>query len=200
MNKYIVGAVLTVGILVSPLFASAASLTASQIQSVLGLLTAFGADATTIANVQASLIGSAPVTPTTSTPASAGSARVVSTVGTTPAGSSLCSVTNSTDIKVFQAKNGISQTGSVGPITRAKLNALYGCNKTVATACVRSGCSNQLCVEVGKASSTVSTCEYRAEYACYNAARCEVQATGTCGWTQTSELTSCISNKAGTTL
>jgi hypothetical protein len=41
--------------------AHAAALTASQVQSILSLLSSFGADSTTIANVQASLTGSAPV-------------------------------------------------------------------------------------------------------------------------------------------
>jgi len=34
-------------------------------------------------------------------------------------------------VKKFQAKYGIPNTGYVGPLTRAKLNALYGCNKKV---------------------------------------------------------------------
>ena len=42
--------------------AHAASLTNSQIQSILSLLTSFGADASTIANVEASLTGGTPVT------------------------------------------------------------------------------------------------------------------------------------------
>jgi hypothetical protein len=41
--------------------AHAAALTSSQVQSILSLLSSFGADSTTIANVQASLTGSAPV-------------------------------------------------------------------------------------------------------------------------------------------
>lgn len=50
--------------------AHAAALTSSQVQSILSLLSSFGADSTTIANVQASLTGSAPV----STGTGAGSA------------------------------------------------------------------------------------------------------------------------------
>ena len=41
--------------------AHAASLTDAQVQSILSLLTSFGADASTIANVQASLTGGTPV-------------------------------------------------------------------------------------------------------------------------------------------
>lgn len=60
--------------------------------------------------------------------------------------------------------------------------------------CVRAGCSQQLCVEAGEASDIVTTCEYRAEYACYNTARCERQVSGACGWTQTAELQQCLGN------
>lgn len=42
-----------------------AALTESQIQSILSLLTSFGADATTVANVEASLRGTTPTIPTT---------------------------------------------------------------------------------------------------------------------------------------
>jgi hypothetical protein len=38
----------------------------------------------------------------------------------------------------------------------------------------------------------ITTCEYRAEYACYDSATCERQADGNCGWTETVELTNCL--------
>ena len=47
--------------------AQAAALTSAQVQSILSLLTSFGADASTIANVQASLTGGTPTTTTTTT-------------------------------------------------------------------------------------------------------------------------------------
>ncbi len=47
--------------------AHAAALTNSQVQSILSLLSSFGADSTTIANVQASLTGGTPSTTTTTT-------------------------------------------------------------------------------------------------------------------------------------
>lgn len=58
----------------------------------------------------------------------------------------------------------------------------------VAKACVISGCSSQLCGEEEMA----STCEYREEYACYKTAKCERQASGTCGWTETAALRACL--------
>ncbi len=51
--------------------ASAAALTSSQVQSILGLLTSFGADSATIANVQSALTGS-PVVSTVDTTTKAG--------------------------------------------------------------------------------------------------------------------------------
>lgn len=57
--------------------------------------------------------------------------------------------------------------------------------------CYVGGCSAQLCTDDPAA---VSTCEYRAEYACYREATCERQDNGECGWTETSELRSCLRN------
>ena len=51
--------------------AHAAALTSAQVQSILSLLSSFGADSTTIANVQASLTGGTPSTTTTTTTTSA---------------------------------------------------------------------------------------------------------------------------------
>jgi hypothetical protein len=68
---------------------------------------------------------------------------------------------------------------------------LAACGGVATKDCFVGGCSGQLCSDTeGK----VSTCEWNASYACYKSARCEVQATGECGWTQTAELASCIAN------
>lgn len=56
--------------------------------------------------------------------------------------------------------------------------------------CIVGGCSSQLCVDASQG-DVVSTCEYREEYACYQTARCERQASGQCGWTETAELAQC---------
>lgn len=68
----IVAATLVVGVaFVAVPRVEAAALTAAQVQSIISLLQSFGADATTIANVQASLTGSTPSVPSTpSTPSS----------------------------------------------------------------------------------------------------------------------------------
>lgn len=57
--------------------------------------------------------------------------------------------------------------------------------------CYVSGCSGQLC---SSTEGMMSTCEYKEEYACYQTATCEVQATGECGWTETDKLNSCQAN------
>jgi|GEM_PF-5798143 len=54
--------------------------------------------------------------------------------------------------------------------------------------CRKTGCSGQICSDI----DIVTTCEFRQEYACYQNARCERQATGECGFTQTSELSTCL--------
>lgn len=54
--------------------------------------------------------------------------------------------------------------------------------------CMKTGCSGQICAD----HEVMSTCEYKAEYACYKKATCERQANGDCGFTQTPELTACL--------
>ena len=58
-------------------------------------------------------------------------------------------------------------------------------------ACVRAGCSGQVCTDDP---NVITTCEYRQEYACYAQARCERQSDGQCGFTQDSQLQSCLMN------
>jgi len=57
--------------------------------------------------------------------------------------------------------------------------------------CFVGGCSGQICSDQ---EGVISTCEWREEYACYSDAKCEVQADGNCGWTQTAELSACLGN------
>ena len=60
--------------------------------------------------------------------------------------------------------------------------------------CAVAGCSGQLCVSADEAGDVVTTCEYRAQYACYREASCEPQADGKCGWSQSPELQRCLAN------
>lgn len=61
----------------------------------------------------------------------------------------------------------------------------------VAAECYVGGCSGQICSDE---QGVASTCEFRAEDACYQTAKCERQATGECGWTDTTALRLCLSN------
>lgn len=62
--------------------------------------------------------------------------------------------------------------------------------------CMVSGCSGEIC-QSADTPPMVSTCIYKPSYACYKAGRCELQNNGTCGWTQTPQLSQCI-NRAST--
>jgi hypothetical protein len=57
--------------------------------------------------------------------------------------------------------------------------------------CMKTGCSGQVCSD----EEVITTCEYRSEYECYKKARCERQANGECGFTQTPELKSCLNRR-----
>src|SRR3990167_6304653 len=63
--------------------AHAAALTSSQVSAIISLLSSFGADASTIANVQASLTGGTPVSTGGSTSCSVGTANL--TIGSSGA-------------------------------------------------------------------------------------------------------------------
>lgn len=71
-----------------------------------------------------------------------------------------------------------------------------GSGKESATGeCFVGGCSSQICSGSPDAVDMVTTCEFRAEYACYRLTKCERQSeTGKCGWTPTVEFISCLSN------
>lgn len=84
-----------------------------------------------------------------------------------------------------------------GPGGRAralKANKFYlrastiGPTPPAAKRCFKTGCSAQVCAD----HEVITTCEFRAEYACYQRAACERQANGECGFTQTRELAACI--------
>jgi hypothetical protein len=62
-----------------------------------------------------------------------------------------------------------------------------GCEAELA-ACVKTGCSGQICAE----GERFSKCDWRAEYACYREAVCERQADGQCGFTETAQLQTCL--------
>ena len=57
--------------------------------------------------------------------------------------------------------------------------------------CAVGGCSGEICYDPSEGSA-VSICIWKPEYACYDTATCERQQNGTCGWTETPELTECL--------
>ncbi len=61
----------------------------------------------------------------------------------------------------------------------------------VSSGCMVGGCSGQLCLDASDG-DMASTCEWREAYACYQTATCERQSDGACGWTETKELTQCV--------
>lgn len=84
------------------------------------------------------------------------------------------------------------QTATTTPRTGGEPPAAGSGDQKPLGGCAPAGCSNQLCVEDSQANDIITTCEFRPEYACYRAARCERQASGQCGWTQTPELSTCL--------
>ncbi len=58
--------------------------------------------------------------------------------------------------------------------------------------CVTGGCSGELCVDSSISGDLMTTCVFRPEYACYQFSRCERQADGKCGWTETEEYYQCM--------
>lgn len=65
---------------------------------------------------------------------------------------------------------------------------------TQTNSCTVGGCSGQLCLEASQG-DMVSTCEFRAEYACYKThGECTRQPDGRCGWTPVPALKRCLSN------
>lgn len=56
--------------------------------------------------------------------------------------------------------------------------------------CIRTGCGGEVCSD----KEEVSICILLPEDQCYSMARCEVQADGNCGWTETPEFVACLKN------
>ena len=83
----------------------------------------------------------------------------------------------------------IKRTGKGRTATNAYRNVKN--LEAAAGECFVGGCSGQVCSD---REGIISTCEWRPEYACYQDATCERQATGQCGWTETTELQACLAS------
>ncbi len=73
-----------------------------------------------------------------------------------------------------------------------RINVQFGPSADGRADCKPTGCSSQVCSDEDR----VTTCEYRAEYACYQSATCERQSNGECGWTTTTKLLTCLEEAA----
>jgi hypothetical protein len=86
----------------------------------------------------------------------------------------------------------IPETSDMCPKTITPTPTLSG-KSFIGNGCKIGGCGGEICQDA--TSEPIATpCIYKATFACYKTARCEVQQYGKCGWTQTSELTSCLNN------
>ena len=163
IKYFLITAVLATAILCSSPSAvfAASGLTSQQITSIVNLLQAFGADSSTIANVQAILSGTTPVNPITPSVAwchtfnqnlgyaQSGSSEVgylhtaldKEGISYSPDTGNIYGEATMSAVTQFQNKYAssvlapyglISGTGYVGVSTKTKLNALYGCG-TVCT-------------------------------------------------------------------
>jgi len=89
---------------------------------------------------------------------------------------------------------GPAQPGTVRPRRAAEPAQIdpAGMGRYEGPGCKVGGCSGQMCGEAGDG-EMVSTCEFRAEYACYQQyGRCEKQIDGRCGWSNTSDFMKCF--------
>jgi len=85
-------------------------------------------------------------------------------------------------------------TGPAGSASTLDASQFYLRTKSQTSSgkpCIKTGCSGQVCSD----EEVITTCEYRSEYDCYKQARCERQANGECGFTQTRELTACLKRR-----
>jgi eight-cysteine-cluster-containing protein len=60
--------------------------------------------------------------------------------------------------------------------------------KTTQQDCKLTGCSNEVCSD----QDVITSCVYRAAYACYKGVSCARQKDGKCGWTTSPALTACL--------
>lgn len=105
--------------------------------------------------------------------------------------------------KVFAAMTGtdaallagthVSVRGSGGRSLELKATQVYlhVQPQSSTLACMKTGCSRQVCAD----HNVITTCEFRPEYACYEKAHCERQSDGNCGFTRTAELTACLTRR-----
>lgn len=81
---------------------------------------------------------------------------------------------------------------SFAPTAFAMGDRLSSSEDHAQSGCIVGGCSGQLCSEA-TAEPMMSTCEFRASYACYGKhSSCQRQPNGQCGWTPNAALAECL--------
>ena len=94
---------------------------------------------------------------------------------------------------VLVAGRNVTVTGPAGRATALRATQFFvPVRPEPSKKCYKGGCSGQVCSD---RPDVVTTCIYRAEYACYQQfGTCELQADGECAWTKTADLTQCLAN------
>ena len=119
----------------------------------------------------------------------------LSGAGTTDKAESEANVAMTAPDGVLVAGTNTRVTGPAGRSQMLKATQFYLRAKAGGTSsdnqnkpCFKTGCSGQVCAD----EDVATTCEFRPEYECYRTARCERQANGRCGFTDTPELRRCL--------
>jgi hypothetical protein len=73
---------------------------------------------------------------------------------------------------------------------RCQREGTQACAPPGTDGCRVTGCSGQVCAD----HDVATTCEWQPEYACYRDAQCARQPDGSCNWTMTDELASCLAS------
>jgi hypothetical protein len=97
-------------------------------------------------------------------------------------------MTSRDGILVSGSHRQVSGPGGRAPMLQGSQFYLQTGNSVSEKPCFKTGCGGQVCAD----EEVVTTCEYRPEHECYKTARCERQANGQCGFTNTPELTRCL--------
>jgi len=168
INRFIAGSVFAMVLLLGAgaVPAQAASLTSPQIDAIIGLLQSFGADSAIVANVRSVLGGGGTTTQpwchTFNTNMGVGATGAeVQALDSVLARENLWADQSSNFAAVyneataaavvkFQSRYGVLQTGYVGPLTRGKLNSLYGCSNTQWGTSVITGVSGPVSLQIGQ--------------------------------------------------
>lgn len=176
-KKFIIAGLLVISIFTFSTYAQAATLTNAQIQSIINLLSVFGADQATINDVETALTGKVPATNVSQgfcydfsqnlTIGMSGSSITALQTALQKEGQSVF-VSGTFDEATASAVSGFQEkyrssvltpvglyngTGYVGPSTRAKLNALYTCGSSSGSQLSPPSQQNALPIEVSEKTS-----------------------------------------------